>query len=81
MPGDRYFRCGDVDDLKGKMEVLLEKELSEEEREDIRRQIEEKYNPSTIYRTYPSTICRSYGTGGAGVDYTDYSWLLLPILY
>jgi hypothetical protein len=27
----------------------------------------ENFNhPCTIYRTYPSTICRSYGAGGAG---------------
>ncbi len=44
LPAERYFRCGDVDDLKKKMEVLLEKELSEEERQEIRKQIEEKYN-------------------------------------
>ena len=52
MPGERYFKCGGIDDLKEKMEVLLEKELSKEEREEIRNQIEEKYNPSTIFRTY-----------------------------
>ena len=34
------------------MEVLLEKELSQAERQEIRNQIEEKYNPSTIFRTY-----------------------------
>ena len=43
------MRCdlilGDVDDLKEKMEVLLEKELSKEEREETRKHIEEKYNP------------------------------------
>ena len=44
MPAERYFRCGDVDDLKKKMEVLLEKELSKEERQEIRKQIEKKYN-------------------------------------
>jgi glycosyltransferase involved in cell wall biosynthesis len=44
LPTERYFRCGDVDDLKEKMEVLLEKGLSEEERREIQRQIEEKYN-------------------------------------
>ena len=44
LPPERYFRCGDVEDLKEKMEVLLEKGLSEEERQEIRRQIEEKYN-------------------------------------
>ena len=44
LPPERYFRCGDVDDLKEKMEVLLEQGLSERERKEIRRQIEEKYN-------------------------------------
>ncbi len=44
LPAERYFRCGDIDDLKKKMEVLLEKELSEEERQEIRNQIEKKYN-------------------------------------
>ena len=44
LPEDRYFRCGDVDDLKKKLEVLLEKGLSEEEQQEIRKQIEEKYN-------------------------------------
>jgi len=44
LPAERYFRCGDVDDLKEKMEVLLEKKLSEEELQEIRTQIEEKYN-------------------------------------
>ena len=31
--------------MKEKMDVLLERELSKEEREEIRSQIEEKYNP------------------------------------
>ena len=54
LPAERYFRCGDVDDLKEKMEIFLEKELSEEEeqQQEICNQIEEKYNPSTIFRTY-----------------------------
>ena len=46
LPAERYFRCGDVDDLKEKMEIFLEKELSEEEeqQQEICNQIEEKYN-------------------------------------
>ena len=48
LPQERYFKCGYVGDLKEKMEVLLGKGLSERERKEIRRQIEEKYNPSTI---------------------------------
>ena len=45
------------------MGVLLEKGLSEEEQQEMRDQIEEKYNPSTIFRTYPGTICQSYRAG------------------
>ena len=45
LPPERYFRCGDVGDLKEKMELLLERELSEREGKEIRKQIEEKYNP------------------------------------
>jgi glycosyltransferase involved in cell wall biosynthesis len=44
LPPERYFRCGNVDDLKEKMEVLLGEGLSEEERQEILNQIEEKYN-------------------------------------
>ena len=44
LPSERYFRCGNVDDLKKKMELFLEKGFSEEEQEKIRNQIEEKYN-------------------------------------
>ena len=44
LPPERYFKCGDVGDLKEKMELLLEKALSEEEGKEIRRQIEKKYN-------------------------------------
>lgn len=44
LPAERYFRCGDIDDLKEKMETLLHKEVSEEERKEMRTQIEKKYN-------------------------------------
>ena len=44
LPAERYFPCGDIHDLKKKMEVLLEKKLSEEEQQEIRKQIGEKYN-------------------------------------
>ena len=44
LPAERYFKCGDVGDLRKKMEILLEKKLSEEEQQEIRKQIEEKYN-------------------------------------
>ena len=44
LPDERYFRCGDVNDLKRKMKVLLERGLSKEERKEMRYQITEKYN-------------------------------------
>jgi glycosyltransferase involved in cell wall biosynthesis len=44
LPPERYFICGDTTDLKEKMEVLLGKELSEEERRETRNKIAQKYN-------------------------------------
>ena len=44
MPAERYFRCGDVDDLKEKMQALLDKEMSDTERQAISNILEEKYN-------------------------------------
>ncbi len=41
---DRYFRCGYVEDLKDKMQALLDKGMSDSEREAISNMLEEKYN-------------------------------------
>ena len=37
LPEERYFRCGNVDDLKEKMEALLKKDLTEIERQEIHK--------------------------------------------
>lgn len=44
LPDERYLKCGDVDDLKAKMERLLHKELTEVAKRDLLLQIAEKYN-------------------------------------
>ncbi len=44
LPDERYFRCGNVTDLRKRMEVLLDKGLTEIEKRDLRLQIAEKYN-------------------------------------
>lgn len=44
LPAERYFRCGDVDDLKNRMETFLQKGLSRNEGKEIRNLIAEKYN-------------------------------------
>ena len=44
LPAERYFRCGNVTDLRKRMEVLLDKHLTEIEKRDLRLQIAEKYN-------------------------------------
>ena len=41
---DRFFKCGDVADLKLKLETLIGKELSEKEKNHISQMLEEKYN-------------------------------------
>ena len=48
LPQERYFRCGDVTDLKEKMAALIERDLTSDEREKIRGQIEAKYNWDSI---------------------------------
>jgi glycosyltransferase involved in cell wall biosynthesis len=44
LPAERYFKCGNEDDLRGKMVSLLEAGLSEAERRDMRLRVAEKYN-------------------------------------
>ncbi|MFH1934261.1 MAG: glycosyltransferase family 4 protein [Pseudomonadota bacterium] len=44
LPVERYFRCGDVNDLRNKMETLVKKGLSGNERKEMRNLIAEKYN-------------------------------------
>jgi glycosyltransferase involved in cell wall biosynthesis len=48
LPPERYFKCGDESDLQRKMETLLDKDLTEIEKRDLRLQIAEKYNWLTI---------------------------------
>ena len=55
LPDERYFKCGDVGDLKEKLSIL-ERDLSPSERENIRKQVEEKYNWGKIAN---QTICLS----------------------
>jgi len=44
LPDNRYFRCGDVSDLKEKIQLHLEAKLSESTRQSIRRKIEDQYD-------------------------------------
>jgi len=44
LPSERYFKCGDLRDLRNKMAVLIEKRLSEKEQTEIRKKIEDRYN-------------------------------------
>jgi glycosyltransferase involved in cell wall biosynthesis len=44
LPKYRYFKCGDVSDLRVKINSLIEKKLLGNERMEIRKQIEETYN-------------------------------------
>ena len=44
LSSERYFKCGNVTDLQRKMETLLDKDLTEIQKRDLRLQIAEKYN-------------------------------------
>jgi glycosyltransferase involved in cell wall biosynthesis len=48
LPEKCFFRCGDIEDLHNKMKSILAEGLSNEEREDIRQLLIEKYNWETI---------------------------------
>ncbi len=48
LPRERFFRCGDVNELSKKISSLLERGLSVIEKADYHKQIAEKYNWSTI---------------------------------
>jgi len=45
---DYYFSCGNISNLKKKMETLLDEGITEDEKEKIRIQIENKYNWDVI---------------------------------
>jgi glycosyltransferase involved in cell wall biosynthesis len=44
LPKDRYFQCGNVEDLKNKMDRLLCKNYSENEKQAMLCMIKKKYN-------------------------------------
>lgn len=44
LPSDRFFNCGNTDELRNTLEKLLEKNLTIEEKYLIQKQILEKYN-------------------------------------
>jgi len=44
LSSERYFKCGNVADLQRKMETLLDKDLTEIQKRDLRLRIAEKYN-------------------------------------
>ena len=44
----RFFKCGDITELREKLTLLLEKGLPDEEMKEYRRQIVDKYNWSKI---------------------------------
>lgn len=44
LPRERFFKCGDVDDLQNKLQMLLEKELTDQEKQDLRNLIKEHYD-------------------------------------
>ena len=48
LSSDRYFKCGDTNDLKEKMEHHLVNDISDAEIENFRKKIEKHYNWETI---------------------------------
>ena len=48
LPKERYFCCGDLDDLRDKMRKLLKRSLSDVEKHDLRDRVITHYNWSRI---------------------------------
>ncbi len=48
LPKERYFHCGDIQELKRKIELLVDNGLSEQEQQEYQLQISKKYNWSKI---------------------------------
>lgn len=48
LPANRFFKCGDVNDLKEKLSYHLSKGISEKENLYFKKQIQQKYNWDTI---------------------------------
>ncbi len=61
LPKERFFKCGDVDDLKSKIKKLLDTGISEAEKADFKLLLIEKYNWLKIaeqtVRVYEQTSC------------------------
>ena len=47
---DRYFQCGDIDDLRKKVEIQLEKQMTDAEKYAIKNMISVRYNWNIIAR-------------------------------
>ncbi len=62
LPANRYFRCGDGRDLKTKMRQLVEKELSESEREQLRKRLQEQFDWQIIAEKTVAVYRRAVGT-------------------
>jgi len=50
LPAERFFQCGDVTDLYGKIQLHLIKKISEQEKAAIKKMIATDYNWQTIAR-------------------------------
>jgi glycosyltransferase involved in cell wall biosynthesis len=48
LPDERYFHCGDVEELKSKISRCLKAGLSEEEKKAMSQKLEEKFNWNQI---------------------------------
>jgi glycosyltransferase involved in cell wall biosynthesis len=48
LPKERYFKCGHVPDLAGKLAALMSNPLSDTDKQTLRRRIRNTYNWQTI---------------------------------
>ena len=64
LPGERFFKCGDINDLRNKIKNLLVSNISDNEKKDFQLQITEKYNWQKIaeqtVKVYEQTDCSNW---------------------
>jgi len=70
LPEERFFKCGDTAELQAKLETLLQQELTAVEQQQIREQIERKYNWDLIAEQTIAVYRKALGQNSVTVGET-----------
>lgn len=68
LPAERYFPCGDVEALAGRLAALAARGITEAERAELRRQVAEKYDWDRIARETLAVYRKAVGRAAPGLE-------------